>query len=308
MPLGYGRRSAGAVGLLGGLLGGRRGGGGGKIRILIAVAIALFGLVSYYFGTEQNPFTGEAQRVGNMSFAQEVRLGLGSAPQMVEQMGGAVDPADPRARLVHDIGTELLDASGVMQKLQSQDIPYQFSFTLIDDPKTVNAFALPGGPVFITTALFEAMEDTAQLAGVLGHEIGHVVERHSAQQMAKSQLGQSLISAVAIGASDDRGRGMTAAVAAQMAAQFLQLKYGRGDELESDRHGLEYMVRAGYDPREMVKVMAILKKASGGGGGRPEFTQTHPLPETRIEDIKAWVAETFPDGVPADLDRGRPLP
>ena len=300
----YGRRSmggmGGAAGLLGGLLGGR---GGGKGRILIAVVLAVVGLATYYFGTETNPVTGEEQRVGNMTYAQEVRLGLGSADQMAEQMGGAVSPSDPRAQLVNQVGRELLQRSGVAEALQSKGVPYQFSFTLLDDPKTVNAFALPGGPVFITTALFDDMEDSAQLAGVLGHEIGHVVERHSAQQMAKAGLSQSLIGAVAVGASDGRGRGMTAAMAAQMAGKFLMLKYGRGDELEADGHGLGYMVKAGYDPREMVKVMEILKKASGGGGGGPEFTQTHPLPETRIDDIKAWIADKFPDGVPDDLSR-----
>src|SRR5690606_10932710 len=100
-------------------------------------------------------------------------------------------------------------------------------------------------------------ENEAQLAGVLGHEIGHVIHRHAAERMANQQLGQSLVAAVAVGASGSEG-GMTAAQIANFTNGMLQLKYGRTDELESDEYGLSAMVAAGYDPREMVKVMQIL--------------------------------------------------
>ena len=311
----YGRgRGGGGNNLLGGLLGGvlgGRGGGNGRgwsrgMKLVIAVGIALFALVTYYFSGDINEMTGEKQRVA-MTETQEVKMGLAAAPDMAQQMGGAASQNDPEQREVSRVGRRLLEEGGINAALQKHDLPYKFTFTLLEDERTVNAFALPGGPVFITKALYDQLQNEAQLAGVLGHEVGHVVERHGAQQMAKGQLGQQLTAAVAIGASDDRGRGQMAAAAAAMANQMIQLSYGRDAETQSDEHGLDFMVKAGYDPQEMVNVMQILKKAGGGGGSTPEFMQSHPLPESRIQDIQRWVKDKFPGGVPADLSQGERL-
>ncbi len=141
---------------------------------------------------------------------------------------------------------------------------------------------------------------------MLGHEIGHVVARHSAQQMAKGQLGQLLATAVGVGTSGDR-EGQQATMAAMMANQMLQLHYGRGDESEADSYGLKYMAEAGYDPRAMLEVMRILKQA-GGSGRQPEILSSHPLPETRIEAIRDAIERDYPNGVPESLSTGRALP
>jgi predicted Zn-dependent protease len=188
--------------------------------------------------------------------------------------------------------------------------PYRdaFEFHLLNDPDTINAFALPGGQVFITRGLYDKLQNEAQLAGVLGHEIGHVIGRHASEHMAKGQLGSQLATAVGVAGSDERGRGVAAAVAAQAANQMLQLKFGRGDESESDRFGLNYMTQSGYDPREMLGVMQILKSASKSRGGQPEFLMTHPLPDTRLDEIKSWLDQKFPgDRVPDQLSKGRSL-
>jgi predicted Zn-dependent protease len=133
-----------------------------------------------------------------------------------------------------------------------------------------------------------------------------VINRHSAEHMAKGQLGQMMVGAVAVGASDDRGRGQMAAMAAMMANQMLQLKYSRGDESQSDRYGLKLMGQVGYDPRGMLDVMQVLKQA-GGGGKQPEWMLTHPLPENRLQEVKQIIAEQYPNGVPTTLTRGRTL-
>lgn len=284
-----------------------RSAGGMKLRLIIGAVIALIALGSFFFATDVNPFTGDKQRVGSLTPGDELRLGLAAAPQMVQQMGGAVPRNDPRQQFVTEVGNRLLDAGGVNAVLREKEIPYQFTFTLLDDDQTVNAFALPGGPVFITEALLNRMDNEAQLAGVLGHEIGHVIERHGAEHMAKGSLGQQLVAAVATGVEDGSGRGQAAAAVAGMVNQTIQMKYGRDDELESDDWGLQFMVEANYDPREMVRVMEILKEASGGGGGGPEFLQTHPLPENRIDAIRSWIERTYPNGIPANLTAGRPL-
>jgi predicted Zn-dependent protease len=98
-----------------------------------------------------------------------------------------------------------------------------------------------------------------------------------------------------------------ATMAAMLANQMFQLKYSRGDELESDDFGLRYMVQANYDPSEMLRVMQILKEASGGGGRGPSFLQTHPDPDARIEKIKDFLAKNYPNGVPSNLTKGRPM-
>lgn len=271
-----------------------------KSRLIVGAVIALIALGSYFLGTQENPFTGEEERVA-LSVEQEVALGLASKPQMIQQMGGAHEASSPKARFLADIGQRLLDAGGVNAVLREKEIPWEFSFTLLENDDTVNAFALPGGPVFMTEALFDRLENEAQVAGILGHEIGHVIERHGAERMAKNQLQQQLAGAVAVGTGD-----VSAGQIANYVGNFINMSYGRDQELESDSYGLQFLVDAGYDPREMVNVMAILKQASGGGSG-PEFMQTHPLPQSRIDAIKAWIEERFPDGVPGEFSKGQAL-
>jgi predicted Zn-dependent protease len=277
-------------------------GRGLNLRVVIAVVIALIGLVSYMMKTEINPVTGEKQHIA-MSVDKEIALGLQAAPEMADQMGGALDPAtNPDARMVAEVGRRLVERSDASRS------PYvgNFRFHLLNDPETVNAFALPGGQIFITRALYDKLDTEAQLAGVLGHEIGHVIGRHAAEHMATGQLGQMLATAVGVGASDDRGGGRGAAMAAMMANQMVQLKFGRADESESDHFGLEYMAQAGYDPSGMLDVMRVLKEASKGAHP-PEFLASHPLPDTRLDEIKAYLDQTYPDGIPASLEQGRPL-
>jgi predicted Zn-dependent protease len=283
---------------------GRSGGGFGG-RWIIAAVIAGIGIITYLSRTQTNPVTGEKQRVA-LSVDQEKALGLQSVDQMVAEMGARkVDPrTDPRAALVHQVGHKLVNSSDAAKS------PYvgNFNFYLLED-EMINAFALPGGQIFITTALFDQLENEAQLAGVLGHEIGHVIHRHSAEHMAKAGLGQSIVGAVAVGASGEDGAGRMAGMAAAMANQMLQLKYGRQDETESDTTGIDYMVDAGYDPRGMLGVMQVLKKASEGrGGGRqPEFMQSHPLPETRLQQIAQTIEKTYTPEQLARLTEGQPL-
>ncbi len=277
----------------------QRGGSGINIRFIIGLIIAGIGIFSYMNRTEVNPVTGEKQHIA-MSVEEERALGLQAAPQMVQEMGGVTDERDPRTQIVRRIGLELVSRSDTRKS------PYvdNFHFNLLSDSRTVNAFSLPGGQVFITAALFDRLENEAQLAGVLGHEIGHVIGRHGAEHMATGQLGQMLVTAVGVGASDDRGRGQIAAMAAAMANQIVQLKYSRGDEFEADHLGLKYMAQAGYDPTEMRRVMQILKESAGSGGRAPSIFATHPDPDARIDKINSYLKETYPNGVSPELRSG----
>jgi len=261
----------------------RRRGFGCGARLLIAVAIVAFALFKYFTQTEVNPVTGEKQHIA-MTADQEAALGLESAPEMARQMGGEVDPSDPKAELVSRVGHK------VVQNSDARRSPYTYDFHLLRDPETLNAFALPGGQVFITYGLLSKLHDEAQLAGVLGHEVGHVVNRHAAEHMATGQLGQLLTMAAGVAATDEEGRGQRAAMVAAMINQMIQLKYSRGDELEADRVGMDYMSQAGYDPAAMLGVMQILADAAQGGR-TPALLSTHPYPEDRIEAIHHYLGK-----------------
>jgi predicted Zn-dependent protease len=274
----------------------------GRFRIIVGILVALVGLIGYYTNTQVNPVTGEKQRVA-MNVAQERALGLQAAPQMAAQMGGVLNPAtNPRAALVAEVGSKLVRASSAGRS------PYvdNFHFFLLKDSETINAFALPGGQVFITQGLLQRLGDEAQLAGVLGHEIGHVVHRHAAEHMATGRLGEMLSQAVGVASEDGSGRGVGAQMAAAMVNQMVQLKYSRGDESESDRYGLEAMAAAGYDPSAMLEVMRVLREASKGQR-QPEMLASHPLPDTRLRELEDRIKQTYPNGVPPNLTRGRPL-
>jgi len=203
-------------------------------------------------------------------------MGLQAAPQMIREMGGQ-DPDGRAQALVDAVGERLIQTTAVRQT------QYPFEFHLLGDARTVNAFALPGGQIFITAALFKLLKSEDQLAGVLGHEIGHVVGRHSNEQMAQQGLWVGIARGVGMLLSDGQGTG--GMQVADMLAQVRLKSYGREDELESDRLGVRFMAQAGYDPTALIGVMEILAQASGGSGG-PEFLSTHPYPENRIERIK----------------------
>lgn len=269
-------------------------------RLVIGLIMALIAFASYYGYREVNPITGEKQHIG-MSQEQEVAMGLQAAPQMADQFGG-LHPDSNLQNKVQEVGRR------VVQQSIAGSSAYKFSFNVLKDAETINAFALPGGPIFITAGLFNRLENEAQLAGVLGHEVGHVVARHSAEHIAKSQLAQLLVGAVGVAATDEEhpGRGQQAAAAAAFVSQMVNLRYGRQDELESDGLGVRLMSEAGYDPRSMLDVMRILAESSKGGR-QPEFLSTHPDPGNREEKIKAAIAQRYPQGVPGQLTTGRSL-
>ena len=272
----------------------RRGGGSGG-RLIIALILAVIAIGGYFLGTrnEFNPITQENQRI-SLTIEEEIALGLQSAPQMAQEFGG-LDPDEQLQALVDDIGTKLVESSDAAQT------EYPFEFHVLADSQTVNAFALPGGQIFITRALVILLETEGELAGVLGHEIGHVVGRHSAEQLAKSQLIQGLAGAAGVGLYDPQNpESASAAQMAQVVGAMVQMKYGRDDELQSDRLGVRFLSDAGYDPRALLRVMEVLAQA-GGGARQPEFMSTHPDPGNRLERIQEAIEQEFPDGVPGDL-------
>jgi len=248
--------------------------GSWKIRIFIGLAIVAFAFIKKCNNTEENPYTGRSQHI-TMSAEQEIAIGLQSAPEMAQQHGGLY-PDERLQTYVDQVGRKLV------QNSIARETPYKFDFHLLADDRTINAFALPGGQCFITYALFKQLNEE-QLAGVLGHEIGHVIGRHSAERIASSEFWRTATMGATVGAGDIGnvigGIGQTTL-----------LKNGRGDELESDELGVLLMIQSNYNPNEMIEVMKILK-AAAGPNRVPEFQSSHPDPENRIEKIREAIAK-----------------
>jgi predicted Zn-dependent protease len=267
----------------------------------IGLLFALFGLITYCTNVVENPITGEKQRV-QLSPKQEVVLGVQARSQMAARHGGLY-PNSAIQAYIDQVGGRVVQRSAAA-KAPSAEAGYPYEFHLLSDPQTINAFALPGGQVFLTVGLLRRLKSEAQLAGVLGHEVGHVVGRHGAEHLAKQQLGTALVNAVGIAASDNPDNARQAAVLAQAANQLVSLQYGREDELEADQLGFRFMTEAGYNPQGLVELMQILGSARQGGAS-PEFFSTHPNPENRVERLKKLIAQAYPNGVPATLEEGR---
>ena len=252
-----------------------RGVGTGRFKLFLILGLAMAGYQAfkYYTNTQTNPITGEEQRI-RWTPEEEIALGLQSAPQMAQQYGG-LHP-DQRAQAhVDQIGKKL-----VTNTLAAKSA-YPWDFHLLADDQVVNAFALPGGQCFITAALYSKLKNEDQLAGVMGHEVGHVIHRHGAERMASAGFIQGLIQSVMIGS----GGSTSVAQVANMVGQMKILQYGRDQELESDDFGVQIMMEAGYNPEQLIGVMDILEQASGGNKV-PEFQSTHPSPDNRRQMIK----------------------
>jgi len=234
------------------------------------------------FGCVANEATGRSQ-LALIGRDHANAIGEQSKHEFRQSYGGDVDSAGVRA-YVNKIGQEL--AKHVREQ-EIRDLNWEF---FVVDSSVVNAFALPGGKVYMSRGLMEKMSTEAQLAGVLGHEIGHVAAEHSRERMSQSAAIQMGTAAVLLGASvSDEDWMKVVGVGAQAGGSLYLLKFNRDQEAESDELGLRYMTALNYDPSELIQVMKVLKEASGGGGGF-DFFATHPDPDARIAQIKEIIA------------------
>lgn len=216
-----------------------------------------------------------------MSQKEEIQLGEQVHGQFEEQFGGKVE--DPELQqYVNRVGMEMAHYAG------RPDLNWQFAVLKSDE---INAFAVPGGYVYITQGLLNRLNNEAQLAGVLGHEAGHIAHRHSVKQIQRAQGAQVAAAGAGIlGAIFGvEGVGDIASVVANLSL----MKYGRDQEKQADLSGLKYMSEAGYNPKGMVQTMQILEEASSGNEP-PEFLSTHPNPENRIEYLQETIDEKYP--------------
>ncbi len=243
-------------------------------RLLPRTIVA--GLLAAVTACATNPVTGQRQ-ISLMSEAQEISLGRESDPQIKAEMGVYNDPE--LQKYVSDIGMRLARLS------ERPNLPWQF--TVVDQP-AINAFAVPGGFIYITRGILPYLDTEAELAGVLGHEIGHVTARHGAQQYTRSIGGQIGLAAVGVFVPAARPFGQIS----QQAIGLLFLKYGREDELQADGLGAGYEAAGGWDPAGvpgMLSTLGRLDEAAGERKGVPNFLSTHPDPLSRVAEIQPAV-------------------
>ncbi len=235
-----------------------------------------------------NPATGKRQ-VMLVSESQEIAMGKEADQEAVATYGLYGDPKVQS--YVADLGRRLAAAS------ERPNLPW--SFQVVDDP-AVNAFALPGGYVYVTRGIMAYLRSEAELAGVMGHEIGHVTARHSASQISKQQLAMGgLIVGMAVSPELQQFAGL-----AQQGLGLLFLKFGRDDETQADELGLRYMTRQSYDPQEMLAVFGILDGVTRaeGGGRMPDWLSTHPNPGNRDAHIQQQIQATGAKGTVVKRD------
>ncbi|UYZ58165.1 M48 family metalloprotease [Hymenobacter latericus] len=224
-----------------------------------------------------NPVSGKRE-VSLMSEGQEVAMGKQADPQIVAQYGLYENPE--LQRFVQERGKQMAAVS------HRPNLAYEFK--VVDSP-VLNAFAIPGGYVYLTRGILAHFNNEAQFAGVLGHEIGHVTARHSAQQQTKATLAQVGL----LGAMIASPRFGQYAEQAQQGLGLLFLKFGRDDEREADQLGVEYSTKIGYDAHQMADFFQTLQREQEKSGGEalPDFLSTHPNPGDRFVTVNQLATE-----------------
>lgn len=230
------------------------------------------------FGCAQNSATGRRQLIV-VSRAQVNAMGEEAKPTMVAEFGGEV-PSAPLRTYVDGVGRKLLE------QVEPEYADLAWEFIVLDSP-VINAFALPGGKIFITRGILSRFENEAEVAGVLGHEIGHVTARHVDERISQSLISQFSLAVVGAFSQDQ-----LIAEGASLAAQGALLHFSRAQELESDALGMRYMAAAGYDPEGMREVIGVLLDAMGDERP-PEILSTHPDPDRRAEQADELLATTY---------------
>ncbi len=212
-------------------------------------------------------------------------MGLAVAEQAAREMPLLQD--DPVVRFVRELGGHIVDRADTTGR--------DYEFQVIDS-EMANAFAIPGGFIFVNRGILERAESASELAGVLAHEIGHVVERHGLEQMAKAQNTNVIVSLVYVLLG--RAPGGAEQVALQVAGSAWMAKHSREAEREADRVAVVYLARAGLDPRGMPQFFQrLLDEDRTSPNELLAWFSTHPVTEDRIADTEAMIAQLPPDAV-----------
>ncbi len=255
-----------------------------------AIIAAILSLAVFLTGCCTDPVNGESYFCfGEVSDQEEAAMGAEYAPSFIAESGGIYpDPA------LHSYLNEIV-IDKLAKRSHRPDLPWEFH---ILNTSQINAFALPGGQVFVTRGLLSKLENEAQFAHLMGHEVGHVTHRHSVRGQGRAAIFSVLVGLVSVAEEQlldpETPHLITPAVAG--VGQLTILKFSRDQELQSDRRGVDYAVAAGYDPLEGKKTFELFLSLKGGGESMIEgLMSTHPLDSARIDQIDKYVAKAHPD-------------
>jgi len=251
---------------------------------ILAGAILAFFIIS----CTKAPVTGRKQLI-MVSPSEEMQLGMKSAQEILK-----------KERLSHD--QQLIDMTNRVGKriaqVASKEYPiaknFKWQFFVIDNPKEANAFCLPGGKVFVYSGLFKYVANDAELAAVLGHEIGHALARHGAERMSRgilTQTGGEVLQGVIAGKASPQNTAMVMQAFGIGTQLGIMLPHSRTQEYEADYIGLVLMAKAGYDPNS---ALTFWEKFAKSGGTPPEYLSTHPAPTNRIKKLKKLIPKVMP--------------
>lgn len=258
-----------------------------RLRRIAPVLGALL-LVQSACAVSVNPVSGR-QRAYAYSWAEEVQMGREYDEEITATVGIYDDPA--LTAYVTRVGEAVLARSHLRREGALPEYrATAFTFRVLDSPD-VNAFALPGGYVYVTRGLLAHMENEAQLAMVLGHEVGHVAARHSSKQALEEGLGALGVAGLAVLSEELLGAGDAVETVTGLGVGLLGLRYSRDDERESDRLGVEYAALAGYRAAEGSRFFATLRRMEAKEGGGLTFLSTHPDPGRREESVVQMAGE-----------------
>jgi predicted Zn-dependent protease len=241
------------------------------LMVLAGIAAAGILTVGALFLVRKSPWVGDVRFPG-MTVEDEATLGVRLAPRVSDALGGLDSGVDTQGMLT-TVGGRVVGGAAARG-------PYQFQFHVLADTSLAEAFALPGGPIFLTRGLLDRLENEAQLAALIAHQAAHVLAGHAAEGFT-------------------RGDTTGAAV-----ARVLERRYDAGDETEADSLSVGLLTNAGYDPRALIGLMRIADEATREGGGSG-FSSRHPDPGDRTRTLAEAIARAYPKGVPSTLTLGR---
>lgn len=249
--------------------------------------LALFcALTVFLVACQRDALTGKST-LNLYSYEDEKKMGDEAVQPILAELGGLY-PDQGTQDYLNMVGQRIVAAGRSRLRGDANFPDWEFRFYVVNT-SMINAFALPGGHVFVTRGIMLKLKDESELAGLLGHEVAHVFARHSAERMSEVTL---MILPVALLAGVDETGG--AAVVGMVAVQLLALKYGRDDETEADHYGMRFATRAGYTPDGIVRVMEMLNRyTEEHGGAGPEFLSSHPNPGNRVKYLNDQIKKEY---------------
>ena len=234
----------------------------------------------FFLGCAANPITGEDELMFSRDYHQDIEMGKKAAPEVEKELKGKI-PDQELQNYINGVGKKVAQIS--------HNPDFDFHFVAVSD-KSINAVSLPGGYIFITKGMLVKLTSESQLAGILAHEIVHVVARDAENMMSK-QAGMGILFFLVM----SQTKSPDVRLLEDFARQILELQYSREDEKTADIGGLDYMVRAGYNPTGIVEAMQMMQREDTIKPA--EFFSTHPSPENRIDYLKARIQTHYPDKV-----------